>query len=74
MSCTCKLVLKKGKGEVRESQFLSKRVHLGRIDEAQYTFFNDFFPDAFEMKQCSFCLEEKPEEIEVKKTKKKKTE
>ncbi len=69
MACKCKLKLKEGKAEVRTSEFLTKSVHLGKINEAQYTFFADFFPDAFEMVKCSECQSDK---IEDKKEKKKK--
>lgn len=49
MECTCKLKLKDGAGIIRTSEFVSRPVHLGKISESDYPFYEQFFPDAFEL-------------------------
>lgn len=51
MKCTCKLKLKNGFNIIMESPFLSRPVHLGKISSAEYDFYADIFPEAFE-KDC----------------------
>lgn len=52
MNCICNLKLKTGFDITMSSEFLSKPVNLSKILPESYSFYNAFFPEAFE-KNCN---------------------
>lgn len=50
MDCNCSkiIVLKPEYARFMKSTFMSKTIHLGKLDKSEYPFYAQIFPDAFE--------------------------